>query len=106
MAQATNNYTRFHNLSHEALADAIGNADLAAKAAEKTLADYKDELKRRGLASATGEYFTVTVTPQISTRLDTKALRTFLGAGVAQFETSSIAQVIRVRPSLPLASAA
>ena len=105
MAQATQPYTRFQNLSNEALADAIGNADLAVKAAEKTLADYKDELKRRGLANATGECFTVTVTPQISTRLDTKALRTFLGVDAAQFEISSIAQVIRVRPSVAFASA-
>jgi hypothetical protein len=55
MAQATQHHNRFHNLSHEALADAIGQADLAVKAAEKALADYKDELKRRGLSSATGE---------------------------------------------------
>jgi hypothetical protein len=108
MAQATNLSTtsRQQNLSNEMLADAIGNADLAVKAAEKTLADYKDELKRRGLASATGEHFSVTVTPQISTRLDTKALRAFLGADAAQFETSSITQVIRVRPTAAFASAA
>jgi hypothetical protein len=34
MAQAIHNYTRFHNLSNEALADAIGNTDLALKAHE------------------------------------------------------------------------
>ena len=32
MAQATCNYSRFHNFSDEALADAIGNGDLALKA--------------------------------------------------------------------------
>ena len=106
MAQATQHHNRFHNLSHEALADAIGQADLAVKAAEKALADYKDELKRRGLSSATGERFTVTMTPQISSRLDTAAVRAHLGAEVARFEKPSITQVIRVRPATAFASAA
>jgi len=34
MAQATCNYSRFHNFSDEALADAIGNGNLALKARE------------------------------------------------------------------------
>jgi len=34
MAQATPGYSRFHNLSNEALADAIGQADAVLKGAE------------------------------------------------------------------------
>jgi uncharacterized protein YjlB len=34
MAQANHNYNRFHNLSHEVLADVIGQADAVLKGAE------------------------------------------------------------------------
>ena len=46
------------------------------------------------------------MTPQISSRLDTAAVRAHLGAEVARFEKPSITQVIRVRPATALASAA
>jgi hypothetical protein len=55
MAQATPAYSRFHNLSNEALADALGEADAVLKGTEKALAECKEEFKRRGLASAAGE---------------------------------------------------
>ena len=47
MAQAIDSYTtsRFHNLSHEALADALGDADLAFKAHEAEMKALKDEFK-------------------------------------------------------------
>ena len=70
MAQATNNYTQFHNLSNEALADAIGNADLALKAYEAEVKALKDEFKNRGLLTTAGEHFTVTRSDQFSSRLD------------------------------------
>jgi hypothetical protein len=60
MAQATCNYSRFHNFSNEALADAIGNGDLALKAHEAEVKALKEEFKHRGLLTAAGEHFTVT----------------------------------------------
>jgi hypothetical protein len=56
MAQATHDYSRFHNLSNEALADAIGQADLALKAHEAEVKALKDEFKNRGLLTAAGEH--------------------------------------------------
>jgi hypothetical protein len=49
MAQATPTYSRFHNLSNETLADAIGNADALLKGAEAEVKALKDEFKDRGL---------------------------------------------------------
>ena len=49
MAQATQPYNRFHNLSNEALADAIGQADAVLKGAEAECKALKDDFKQRGL---------------------------------------------------------
>jgi hypothetical protein len=70
MAQAANTFSRFHNFSNEALADAIGHADLALKAHEAECRALKDEFKSRGLLTAAGEHFTVTRSDQVSSRLD------------------------------------
>src|SRR5271155_4589697 len=64
--------SRFHNLSDEALADAIGRADAIVKGAEAELTALKDEFKARGLSEVAGDDFTVTATEQISGRIDTK----------------------------------
>jgi hypothetical protein len=71
MAQAIhNNITpRFHNLSNEMLADAIGSADLALNAHEAEVKALKDEFKNRGLLTVTAEHFTVTRSDQV--RLNT-----------------------------------
>jgi hypothetical protein len=97
MAQATQPYTRFHNLSNEALADLVGEADSAKKAAEARLADLKNELQLRNVTEAAGENFAISIRAQVSTRLDTQRVKEFLGADVARFETSSIASVLRVK---------
>ena len=49
MAQATNLSTtsKFHNLSHEMLADAIGQADALLKGAEAEVKALKEEFKAR-----------------------------------------------------------
>ena len=72
--------SRFHNLTDEALADAIGRADAIVKGAEAELAALKDEFKARGLSDVAGDDFTMTATDAVSWRLDTKAVRAFLGA--------------------------
>jgi hypothetical protein len=80
MAQATHAYTtsKFHNLSNEALADANGHADLALKAYEAEVKALKEEFKARGILTAAGDRFTVTRSDQVSSRLDTAAVKTFL----------------------------
>jgi hypothetical protein len=47
--------SRFHNLSDEALADAIGRADAIVKGAEAELATLEDEFKARGLSNVAGD---------------------------------------------------
>ena len=106
MAQATRDYSRFHNLSHETLADAIGQADALLKGAEAEVAALKSEFKSRGLLTASGEQFTVTRSDQVSSRLDTKAVKQFLGDAWRKFETASITTVIRIKSVERLASAA
>ena len=105
MAQATCNYSRFHNFSDEALADAIGNGNLALKAHEAEVKALKEEFKHRGLLTAAGEHFTVTRSDQISSRLDVAAVKQFLGAW-RRFETTSITTVIRIKAVPRLATAA
>ena len=108
MAQATNLSTtsRFHNLSNEALAYALGDADLALKAQEAEVKALKDEFKHRGLLTATGEHFTATRSDQISSRLDVGAAKQFLGDAWRKFEATSITTVIRVKTTQRLAHAA
>jgi hypothetical protein len=82
--------SRFHNLTDEALADAIGRADAIVKGAEAELATLKDEFKARGLSEVAGDEFAVTATEQISGRIDTKAVKDLLGARYSAFKKAII----------------
>jgi hypothetical protein len=114
MSKATESNTtspsRFHNLTDGALADQIGKIDAIVKAAEAELKALKEELKVRGLEEAHGDEFTVTVTEQIAGRMDTKAVKEFLGASYSKFEVAIVSSVVRVkavrRLSLAIALAA
>ena len=108
MAQAASNSTTFpfHNLSNEALADALGNADAVLKGAEAECQALKDEFKRRGLLDAAGDHFTVRASEQISGRLDTKAVKEFLGNSWRRFEVATVSTVIRIKAVQRLAKAA
>jgi hypothetical protein len=75
MAKATHHSIRFHNLSNEALADALGHADAILKGADAECTALKDEIKRRGLLEAAGENFAIRVADQISGRLDVSAVK-------------------------------
>jgi hypothetical protein len=97
MAQAIHNYNRFHNLSHEALADVLGQADAILKGAEAEVAALKCEFKNRGLLTVSGERFTVTRSDQVSSRLDVAAVKAFLGDAWRKFETASITTVIPIK---------
>jgi len=106
MAQATHDYSRFHNLSNEALADALGHTDLALKAHEAEVKALKDEFKQRGLLTVASQHFTVTRSDQIGSRLDVAAVKQHLGDAWRRFEAASITTVIRIRATQRLASAA
>jgi hypothetical protein len=78
--------SRFHNLSNEALADMLGQADAVLKGAEAECKALKDEFKRRGLIEVAGDQFTVTTTEQIAGRLDAKDVKEYLGESYRRFE--------------------
>jgi hypothetical protein len=105
MVQADQHHNRFHNLGHEALADAIGSADLTLKADEAEVKALKDEFKARGLITVTGERFTVTRSDQVSSRLDVAAVKAALGEAWRRFETSSLVTVLRVKATPQFATA-
>jgi hypothetical protein len=110
MAQAnspsTTSPSRFHNLSNEALADLLGHADAVLKGAEAECKLLKDEFKRRGLVEVAGDHFTVTATEQIAGRLDSKAVKEYLGESYRRFEIAVISTVIRVKAVQRFAAAA
>jgi hypothetical protein len=110
MAQATNvsiiSPSRFHNLADPALADALGHADALLKGAEAECKLLKDEFKRRGLIEVAGGQFTVTATEQIAGRLDTKAVKEYLGESYHRFENTVISTVIRIKAVQQITSAA
>jgi len=110
MAKATNPSTtstsRFHNLSNEALADMLGQADAILKGAEAECKSLKDEFKGRGLVEVAGEHFAVTTTDQIAGRLDTKAVKEYLGDSYRRYEVAVISTVVRIKAVERLAAAA
>jgi hypothetical protein len=105
-ATATNNISRFHNLSNEALADALGYADAVLKGAEAEYKALKDEFKCRGLIEAAGENFNVRASEQISGRLDVNAVKQYLGESWRRFEVATVSTVIRIKAAKPLPLAA
>src|ERR1700733_7444162 len=110
MARATHQTTtiasRFHNVSDQALADLLGQADAVLKGAEAECKLLKDEFKRRGLAEVAGDHFTVTATEQIAGRLDSKAVKEYLGESYRRFEVAVISTVIRIKAAQRFAVAA
>ncbi len=98
--------SRFHNLSNEALGDAIGHADAVLKGAETECKALKDEFKRRSLIEVAGDSFTVTATEQIAGRLDVAAVKQYLGESWRRFEVAAVTTVIRIKAVQRFASAA
>ena len=103
---ATTTPSRFHNVSDEALADMLGQADAVLKGAEAECKLLKDEFKRRGLVEVAGDQFTVTATEQIAGRLDSKAVKEYLGESYRRFEVAVISTVIRIKAVQRFAAAA
>ena len=102
----TENSTRFHNISSETLADMIGTQDAVAKAAIAELDALKAEFKARGIEAAQGARFAVTATESIQGRLDSAAVKAFLGEAYHRFEKAIISTTIRIKASPALALAA
>jgi hypothetical protein len=107
MAQAISIHTtsRFFNLSDAALAEEIGHADALLKGAEAECKALKDEFKRRCLTEVVGDNFTITATEQIAGRLDTKAVKAFLGESYHRFENAVVSTVIRIKAVTPITAA-
>jgi hypothetical protein len=106
MAAKQNIISRFHNLSDAALADELGRVDAIVKAADAELTALKNEFKARKLSNVAGDAFTVTGSDQVAWRLDTKAVREFLGDACTRFESVITSTVIRVKTANRLALAA
>jgi hypothetical protein len=104
--QTTTSPSRFHNVSDEALADMLGQADAVLKGAEAEVKLLKEEFKTRGLVEVTGDNFTVTATEQIAGRLDSKAVKEYLGESYRRFEVAVISTVIRIKAVQRFAAAA
>lgn len=82
--------SKYDHLSVSTLADEIGRADGDIKARTARLDEMKDELKARGVNSAAGHDFIVTISESTSKRLDTKRLQADLGDALdGYFSTSS-----------------
>lgn len=95
----TNN---FHNMSTCEIVDEYGELNLQMKAIEARLKDLKEELKDRKIEKAEGNNFSLTITEQISGRMDTKAVKEYLGEEIAQkFEMIVVSSVVRVKNALP-----
>ena len=101
----TTTVSRFHNLTDEALADAIGRADAIVKGAEAELTALKDEFKARGLAEVAGDDFTVMASEQISGRIDAKGEGT-AGRAIQRLREGHHLHVIRIKAANRLALAA
>lgn len=107
MAKSSNTTpSRFHNISDAQLADEIGRTDAALKGVEAEMKALKDEFKARGLKEAAGDDFAVTATDQVAWRLNTKAVRDFLGEACTRFETVGTSTVLRIRAATRFAVAA
>jgi hypothetical protein len=66
----------------------------------------QDAQGRRALTEVAGEHFTITATEQIAGRLDTKAVKEYLGESYHRYEIAVISTVIRIKAAERLAAAA
>jgi len=92
----------FHNISSERLADEYGHLSLQAKAIEERMKNIKNELIQRDIVSIKGGKYSLTISEQISIRLDMKKIKEFLGSDSCKdFEIISTSMVVRIKSSLP-----
>ncbi len=91
-----------HNTPTSQIIDEYGDLNLQAKAIEARLKELKEELIRREVVKDKGMNYSLTVTDQISMRLDTKALKAALGEDICkEYEMPISSTVVRVKQALP-----
>lgn len=94
---------QFDNISDAYLADEYGNLKAQSDSLDERIKLIRDEVVARSAAPGAsdrieGERFTLTITKQTTTRLDTKAVEEFFGIGsLDQFKKPSESTVIRVK---------
>lgn len=97
----------FHNVSSAALADEYGQLKGEIDARAERVDAIKTELVARGDERVEGRQVTLTIAKQVSTRLDTKAVEEFFGAGsLDQFKKTTESTVVRMKPTLVFGQAA
>lgn len=98
---------QYHNYSTVQLADNYGDIDAIIKACEDKKKDLKAEMMLREARFVQGDNYTITISEQSTTRLDTKALKDALGADICKdFENTSVSTVVRVKANAPVEVAA
>ena len=86
-----------HDTEHEAVC--LGKPSRH-KAVEAELKALKAAFIDRGVNQAIGNSYIVTAAETIAGRLETKAVREFLGAAVAsRFEVATISTTVRIKPT-------
>ena len=80
----------FDNFTNDHLADEIGAQSVLVKKESERLEALKDEAKRRGIESATGERYRIAITLVESKRLDGAALKELLGDALDPYYKTTI----------------
>lgn len=97
----------FHNVSSAILADEYGQLKGEIDARAERLDAIKAELIARNEERVEGRQVTLTIVKQVSTRLDTKALKAALGESIcAEYEKETESTVVRMKPTLVFGQAA
>lgn len=97
----------FHNVSSAILADEYGQLKGEIDARAERIDAIKAELKARGEERIEGRQVTLTIATQVTTRLDTKALKAALGDDICrEFEKQTESTVVRMKPTLVFGQAA
>ena len=93
--------SNLHNVASTAIADEYGTIAGQIDLLEKRKSELKAELVARSVEHVEGARFTVTVSEQVSKRLDTKALKDALGPNIiAEYERETTSQVVRVKATV------
>lgn len=85
-----------HNFTDDYLADEIGAQDAIAKEANARLSALKEEAKRRGIESAQGSHWRISVTTGERKTLDVKGLRELLGDALDKYDRVSPTCTLRI----------
>lgn len=97
----------FHNVSSAILADEYGQLKGEIDVRQERIDAIKAELVARKEERVEGRQVTLTIAKQVSTRLDTKALKAALGDDICrEYEKETESTVVRMKPTLVFGQAA